>query len=517
MSDSFSTSPELPKVVKVKYSGRAKRRRSVVDNTEISSQDEENLSPAESMGDKSVVQTPRKSEKDGKRKTGPKKVEVHLPGPSPPKRKRLDHEENQDSVKKPSSKSIHRRNSSVVSLRGQDLQESPAALPTFSKPLSAAGSSSKHAKSLSVSSKRPDTPDSEDAVSIAESSNSRVRRTEAERIQIFKDDENCGEMEPQRVFCLRCSKWISVGPKYSLNPWERHRTGCDRRSPRPKQTITTDRNDKQAKEGEKEEVDDDVTSKPPSKSASKTESERLSFLEADPRAQEIRPHEVLCRSCQKWVRLAATQKYALGNWSVHQGRCCGTSPDSRTATAERKRQLLNDPQAKSSTRHHVECAFCELSVALDKANAFDLTKWNEHKAQCLSSSHAANISVESSSSNYTTISQTTPEKPMTADSSKSSTRVFIRPPVSSASASTEATIIASESPPARANRKRAREDEDKDKDEDERPVIRPRTENYVPPQNKPPGPLGWFLQPFKAFVRGFREGLGTPNSTSQDT
>jgi hypothetical protein len=55
-------------------------------------------------------------------------------------------------------------------------------------------------------------------------------------------------------------------------------------------------------------------------SSPNNDAERKAFLEADPRAQEIRLHEILCRSCQKWIKLSAGR---LGNWHSHQQRCSG--------------------------------------------------------------------------------------------------------------------------------------------------------------------------------------------------
>jgi hypothetical protein len=73
----------------------------------------------------------------------------------------------------------------------------------------------------------------EDSVSIVESSpgSARIRRTEAKRIQILEDDVNCGEMEPHRVYCTSCEKWVNLGKQqtYALRPWEKHKTRCDQK------------------------------------------------------------------------------------------------------------------------------------------------------------------------------------------------------------------------------------------------------------------------------------------------
>ena len=56
--------------------------------------------------------------------------------------------------------------------------------------------------------------------------------------------------------------------------------------------------------------------------------------------------------------------------------------------------------------------------------------------------------------------------------------------------------------------KRMRDESDLPVDDpDARPSNRSRSEAYVPPEKEAPGPMGWFLLPFKAFVQGFRESL----------
>jgi len=138
-----------------------------------------------------------------------------------------------------------------------------------------------------------------------------------------------------------------------------------------------------------------------SRSTRKSEAERLATLQADPRAQEIKPHEVLCRSCQKWIKLSVTQAYALNNWQSHQQRCSGStyvprplrpaasqqnfSPSSRVATAERKIALLNDPQVRTASPNSVRCTYCKVTVMLEGDVDYDLTKWNEHKTTCIPS------------------------------------------------------------------------------------------------------------------------------------
>jgi hypothetical protein len=81
------------------------------------------------------------------------------------------------------------------------------------------------------------TPDMEDSVSVVESSpgSTKVRRTETERIHLFETDANCGEMEPHRVHCTCCDKWVNLGKQqtYALRPWEKHRIRCDQKQLEP--------------------------------------------------------------------------------------------------------------------------------------------------------------------------------------------------------------------------------------------------------------------------------------------
>jgi len=75
--------------------------------------------------------------------------------------------------------------------------------------------------------------DDDDNVSIADSttSTSKVRRNEAERIQYFENQPECGKMEPHEIQCLRCLKSVKLGRKqtYAVRPWEIHRARCDQR------------------------------------------------------------------------------------------------------------------------------------------------------------------------------------------------------------------------------------------------------------------------------------------------
>jgi hypothetical protein len=87
--------------------------------------------------------------------------------------------------------------------------------------------------------RRTATPETEmdDNASIADSVMSvtvgKIRRTETERIEYFRNQPECGTLELHRAFCTRCNKFVSLGRKqtYAVRPWETHRNKCDQRVP----------------------------------------------------------------------------------------------------------------------------------------------------------------------------------------------------------------------------------------------------------------------------------------------
>lgn len=57
-------------------------------------------------------------------------------------------------------------------------------------------------------------------------------------------------------------------------------------------------------------------------------------------------------------------------------------PSHRVAAAKRKLLVVNDPQAKSFNARSIQCSFCSTNVALQGEGDYNLTNWDEHKAQC---------------------------------------------------------------------------------------------------------------------------------------
>ncbi|KZT21590.1 hypothetical protein NEOLEDRAFT_1164557 [Neolentinus lepideus HHB14362 ss-1] len=368
---------------------------------------------------------------------GPKKVDVHLPGPEPSP----NNSPAKDMLKKKRS-SLHKRD--------------PAYKPGAAE-------------------------SDEDASSVAESSagapgTPRVRRTEPERIQHFRDDPHCDQFEEHRVHCTNCDKWISLGkrPTYAITPWANHLKRCIK-------------NEQPTQDEEEEDEIEEETGSAAARSAAgdrkrTTEVERRAILETDPMVEEARPHEVLCKVCHRWIKLASSRVYVLGNWNRHKESCTGkTQPSDRVAMAERKLKVVNDTQAKSFTPRAVECASCGETIRVGKGLPdYDLTKWNEHKTQCVQSE------VKSVIAPLVNGAAVDPIVPAVSDVVDAATEYIASPDKGT---------------------KRPRQSEDGDVETDSRPQTRQRTADYEPPQQDPPGPWGWFLMPFKNFFRGFREGL----------
>ncbi|KAJ6619875.1 hypothetical protein B0H10DRAFT_2163714 [Mycena sp. CBHHK59/15] len=384
-------------------------------------------------------------------------LDCSLPGPSPRSAKATATAS--PAATKP--KSLHNRSVSSISSISR-IRDDATDSPSSKKPLSA----------ISRKSARFATPDTvDDGASVAESSmgTTGIRRTEAERIEYFKNQSDCSDMEPHSVMCTRCNKLVNLGRKqtYAVKPWETHRKRCD-------QKVLASVQDDAA--SVRSDMRSEVGSNVGGTATRTTKAERKAILDADERAKTVQPDQVLCRKCHKWIRLSTRTAYALNNWNAHQTSCADVVVSSRVAMAQRKILLVNDSQAKTSGPRHVECRECGSTVALEGEGDYTLTSWELHKLSCPGPPSP------------------TPNKPATS----------VRPPRSSAS--TETTVVADASS-SRGTKRRLEDPELAVNDPDVRPPNRPRTATYEPVQKEPPSLLGWFLMPFKAFLHGFQESI----------
>ncbi|KAG6918974.1 hypothetical protein DXG01_010213 [Tephrocybe rancida] len=402
-----------------------------------------------------------------------------LPGPAPKRARRDSDESIKSTVSAKPKKNQQIRNASSSRTQLQ---------ATSAKPVSSAAK-----KSLSVAasvrrspSRRPGSPetDMDDGASIADStmSTGRTRRSEAQRLEYYKNEPLCGLLTKDRAECKRCGKSVGLGGRttYKIRPWEMHRAKCDQTP------VAAD-----------EDVEDDVEK---SKQRAKTVEQRIAVLTADPAISSLKPHEVLCRNCGTWVRLSNSIPYKFSNWKAHALTCQTSTkhqPSDRVAAATRKLRLVNDGQAKSYTEHEVTCAYCDSNISEgERKGDHSLLAWEEHKAVCIRISPKV-------------------KKTATVIAPDVSTVPFpSRPPHSSASAaSTEATLIASDAKQITHTQgtKRLREEEvsvDGAPDtSDTRPANRARTENHEAPTEEPTSAASWLALPFQAFIRGFKESL----------
>ncbi|KAG7093643.1 hypothetical protein E1B28_007306 [Marasmius oreades] len=341
-----------------------------------------------------------------------------------------------------------------------------------------------HKPNSSVSLKNPTPSNSEfdDDASVAESilSTTKVRRTEAERIEYFKNQPEASDVEPYHVICLRCKKTVNLRKRqtYSVKPWEIHRARCDAKVP---SGLFDETSTHTAKENDNKSQTGTTTTTTRTKT---TEAERKTILECE--AADVKPDEALCKRCKKWIRLGnGNSKYSLGNWSSHQARCGGVVPSSRVATAERKLRIVNDPRAKAFGPRHVECVTCGKSIVLEGEADYTLASWEKHKTECPNSDTSA--------------------KQVAPETCSAPNGVPMPPPSVESSSTVVSPEGAESSGPQKSGVKRCLEEETEDATEP--PSIRPRTEVYAPSEKEAPSALGWFLLPFRSFIRGFKESL----------
>ena len=160
-----------------------------------------------------------------------------------PSHKRPRHDEREPTKVK---KVTHVRSVSSINStnRAAEPDEDPSS--TSKKPLSTKKPQSKtyafffrsyHELSFYTCCRKSVTAEDDDNVSVADSSVSvKIRRNEAERVEYFQNQSECGKMEPHHVECLRCGKSVNLGRRqtYAVRPWEIHRARCDQK---PTQTI----------------------------------------------------------------------------------------------------------------------------------------------------------------------------------------------------------------------------------------------------------------------------------------
>ncbi|KAF7308920.1 hypothetical protein MKEN_01092500 [Mycena kentingensis (nom. inval.)] len=454
------------------YLSRSKRNKASADQ-DSSSESEQDIPMPESKPKSTAKSASTVAKTPASPGKLPKKVDVHLPGPAP-RNTKPDSKTNTTPLTKSNIKSLHARSSSSISSLKKVADDGA----------SATGSPSAAKKPAStINRKRLATPETiDDTASVAESSvmGGSIRRTEAERIEYFKNQPDCNDLEAHSVTCTRCNKIVALGRKqtYTVKPWENHRRKCDQKLAAASASVMDDAAS----------VRSEMRSEMGGTARRTTVEERKAELEADPRAEEVAPDQVLCRKCQKWIRLSTKSMYALANWNQHQLSCGDEIVSSRVAAAKRKITLVNDAQAKTKGPRFVECAVCSTAVELLGEQEYTLTNWELHKKTCPTPSAKAKTTMKGK-----------------GKAGKA---------LSTASTATESTLVGSAGSAPRGVKRRLEEPDMAADDPDARAANRPRKETYTPVQKEAPGLFGWFLMPFKAFVAGFKESIGPQATTS---
>ncbi|PPQ64226.1 hypothetical protein CVT24_008602 [Panaeolus cyanescens] len=440
-----------------------------------------------------------------------------LPGPSPVKRARNDSEE--PAVKAPTKekKSTHSRSTSSVNLK-QALQQVANTSPSDEnkKPESvAARSVAKKPKSRAKSVAADD--DNDDNASVADSvisnvtNSGKIRRSEAERIEYFKNQPECGTMDLHAVQCLRCGKSVNLGKKqtYAVRPWEIHRSRCDQK---PAQNVpTTPAVKAGASVADALHLESSpiipptffATPSAPSRPRL-TEEQRKEFLENDKQIEKVEKHRVCCYKCHNWVDLSPTQTYSSKNWISHKLKCADAVPSNRVAAAKRKLLIVNDAQAKSFTPKSIECALCGTCVALEGEGDFNLTKWDEHKSGCKKApplSRGESINSPAFASRFSRPPASASSDGTLVASGSGNVAAKANPLMASPTLSTDQSSLKrsrDEFEASQGTSTDCTEGGEKKADAEERPSIRRKLSHMD---------FSWLMLPFQSLVRGFKDSL----------
>lgn len=181
----------------------------------------------------------------------------------------------------------------------------------------------------------------------------RPNRTEEERLQEFLDDPQVKEVTPYQVLCRECNKWIKLrnNSRYCSVPWRCHKASCKWNagsrenasamalaglskniSPSHIESMQSSSSRHPNAKNPPGSVHPSLLSNPaitssprdsePPLRARRLHAEgRKEILEADPNAELVEPYRVLCRLCQKWVKLRPKSTFCSAPWQSHIRRC----------------------------------------------------------------------------------------------------------------------------------------------------------------------------------------------------
>lgn len=118
--------------------------------------------------------------------------------------------------------------------------------------------------------------------------------------------------------------------------------------------------------------------------AKRSEAERIEYLRSDPYVSKFEPYRVLCASCNRWIRLRPNSTYCSIPWESHRKSCLGKRvPKNDTSVEYLNHMFSQDPAIRKYDSERVLCRVCDIWVqisASDYQQSIDI--WFEHRAGC---------------------------------------------------------------------------------------------------------------------------------------
>ncbi|KAF9038870.1 hypothetical protein BDZ89DRAFT_404472 [Hymenopellis radicata] len=141
-----------------------------------------------------------------------------------------------------------------------------------------------------------------------------------------------------------------------------------------------------------------LASAPPTKRrrAKRTEEERITYLNTDPYVAQFEAYRVLCKSCDKWIRLRPNSTYCSIPWDAHRKSCLAKKIANKNTYAlqQRNKSLEKDPDARKFDAERVLCAVCDTWIQVPVPDERQV--WQAHKTACRAnagSSSSSSVSV----------------------------------------------------------------------------------------------------------------------------
>ncbi|KAH8091651.1 hypothetical protein BXZ70DRAFT_952670 [Cristinia sonorae] len=147
------------------------------------------------------------------------------------------------------------------------------------------------------------------------------------------------------------------------------------------------------------------------------ETKRKMRLQADPLVGQLHAHDVFCKACGQWVKLATTTRYSVSKWTDHRERTCptrqqssshgasepgpvgtGVDPSPRVHDSSESdsdleqtesivRILREDPQVEFFNRLELRCKYCPAVRSTEDDIPAVYAWWRRHKRECKLPSH----------------------------------------------------------------------------------------------------------------------------------